>query len=216
MPLITDLSPIKLRSLEDSRWQQNCEDEFQFWPRTIWFDPGESTGVTIVWFDPTLLFRSDMPPIGRCVMSWWTYQLTGNRNHQIDIAAQIIRDVGGNTGLLIGVEDFILRTNNKSRNVLEPVKWIAALEFILWKGIKDFDGVKRRRCYVRQSAADAKSRFEDNRLKLDNFYTPGPDHVRDSTRHALLWLVRLRAEESKRKGFFQNTHGNETEWWENG
>lgn len=215
MPLmITDLSPIKLRSLEDTRWQQNCEDEFQFWPRTIWFDPGESTGATIAWFDPALLFRSDIPPIGRCVMAWWTYQLVGNRNKQIETAAQIIQNIGGDSGLSIGVEDFILRVSNKNRNVLEPVKWTAALEFLLWKGIIDFDGVKRKRWYARQSAADAKNRFEDSRLKLENFYTPGPDHIRDSTRHALLWLIRLRAEESRRKGFFQNMHGNESGWWE--
>lgn len=207
------MKTIKVRFPDETRWEPENEDEHTFWPRTLWFDPGLSTGVTILWLDPVLLFRSDSPPVPRCVMAWWSYQLSGGRNSQVFQACELVKAIGGRSGLLIGVEDFILRTSNQSRTALEPVRWTHSFEYALWRGLREYDGEVRRRSYVIQSPGDAKHRFTDDRLKMHELYTPGPDHIRDSTRHALLWLVRLRSEENKHPGFFQKMHGREEDWY---
>jgi len=204
---------IKVRFPDESRWEEANEDEFQFWPRTLWFDPGVSTGVTILWVDPAVLINPASPPIHRCVMAWWTHQLVGGRNSQVFQASELVKDIGGDVGLLIGIEDFILRTQVKDRHALEPVRWTHAFEFALWRGLKDYDGVKRRRGYVIQSPGDAKSRFTDPRLKQISMYTPGPDHIRDSTRHALLWLSRVRAENERNPGYFESIYGLDRDWF---
>ena len=39
----------------ESRWDSNNEDEFLWWPRVLWIDPGVTSGVAVVWFDPQAL-----------------------------------------------------------------------------------------------------------------------------------------------------------------
>ena len=198
---------------QESRWDPDCADEFQFWPRTLWIDPGESTGVTVVWFDPELLLRNDQPVL-RSIMAWWKIQLNGNENEQASRVAQIAARIGGPNGLAIGVESFSLRTNVTAQEVLAPVRVTSKIEYVLWRGIKDHDGVIRKRDQIaKQSPSDAKSSMDDERLKRAGMYTPGPDHIRDSTRHSILWLNRLRNEQQRRAGFFRRWYGDEEDWW---
>ncbi len=198
---------------EETRWDFDCEDEYQFWPRTMWIDPGQSTGVTVVWSDPELLLRRDSPAI-RSVMAWWTTQLNGSDNSQTYQISQLVSQLGGPSGLCIGIESFTLRTHVTSREVLAPVRLTSKIEFALWRGVQEHDKkVRRREQIAYQSPADAKSAFDDNRLKTVDMYTPGPDHIRDSTRHSLLWLARLRNEELRSPGFFRKWYGNEEDWW---
>lgn len=207
-----NMETIKVRFPDETRWEKN-EDELTFWPRAMWIDPGISTGLTILWFDPVILLQRPAAPTHRAVIAWWTDQLVGHRNAQVLRACNIVKLLGGEVGLLIGIEDFILRTSNQDRAALEPIRWTHSFEFALWRGLRDHDGVTRRRGYVVQSPADAKTRFGDDRLRPIGLYTPGPDHIRDSTRHALLWLTKLRVEETNHPGFFQQTHGLDEEWF---
>jgi hypothetical protein len=211
--MLPDLSmdTIRVRD-QESRWRDN-EDEFQFWPRSLWIDPGESTGLTVFWTDPAVLLDMQQPTL-RSVMAWWTCQLQGSENSQTHQISLLVRKLGGPTGLAVGIEDFILQTRNSDRAVLSPVRITAKLEFAMWRGLFDYDGkVRRREMLAKQSASDAKKSFTDDRLKRANLYTPGPDHIRDSTRHALLWQARCRVEEQNRPGFFRKWYRDEKEWW---
>src|SRR5690606_38343579 len=44
---------------QEDRWNHNMEDEYLYWPRVLWIDPGVVSGVAVVWFDPKALLIDD-------------------------------------------------------------------------------------------------------------------------------------------------------------
>jgi len=184
---------VKPHVRDPERWDSDCEDEAQFWPRALWIDPGGTTGVSLVWFDPARLLDKNVPLI-RSVIAWWGGYLHGSENMQTHEVTMLVKKYGGPAGLAIGIEDFILQSSIKDRHLLAPVRLTASIEYALWRGLKEHDGEVRKRTWAhKQSANDAKNVMTDERLKLWGMYTPGPDHIRDATRHSLLWLRRVRA-----------------------
>lgn len=169
---------------EDARWNDRNADEFLFWPRAMWIDPGGVTGLAVVWFDP--LAVSQGQPLRRCVLGWHERFVHGPEKGlqgQISQILKLRRLLSAEPGLLFGCEDFIPRQTNYSREFLAPVRIGRTID---WYGsVRDFE-------VHFQSASDAKSTFDDGRLKEYGMYTAGPDHVRDATRHALLSIRKMR------------------------
>lgn len=80
-------------------------------------------------------------------------------------------------------EDFILRTLNKSRDTLSPVRLGFAIDHLLWE---------RGRAVFTQQPSMAKGTATDDRLKAWGLYRPGMEHARDATRHAITFARRLK------------------------
>lgn len=84
-------------------------------------------------------------------------------------------------GCVVIAEDFILRQLNMGRDLLAPVRIMAALDYLLWK---------RGMVMYRQQPAEAKTAVTDARLKMWGFYNSAgaQRHSRDATRHAITFL----------------------------
>lgn len=170
----------------------DTEDEHQWWPRTLWIDPGGTSGVCVMWIHPGRFLDHKVPLI-RTVLAWETMFLHGSEDDQVSAVVDMIRELGGGSGLTIGSESFVVRTLNMDESFLSPVRITAALRHRMWNGIRDFDGEVRRRALFKQSPADAKTAVTDERLRVWDLWTPGPDHARDATRHAILHLRKVRS-----------------------
>lgn len=94
------------------------------------------------------------------------------------------------------IEDFILRTQNKSRDALSPVRLTAALDQLLWDS-----GIAKS---FKQQPSEAKTAVPDARLQLWNmFYGTRQDrHGVDATRHALLFIRKMKAKPSLMRAAF--------------
>ena len=184
-------------------WDSEGEDEAVWWPRTFWVDPGGISGWAVVWFDPVTLSGQSRLVRGakdereggsvRSVLAWQCGLVRGPENSQVDELLSIIEKYSGR-GLSLGVEEFVPRQLNQSREFLSPVRLRAALEWATHRGIRnlgDRSAKMWRRGWIPQSPADAKTVVTDARLRLWDMFTEGPDHARDATRHALLYLRRL-------------------------
>lgn len=79
-------------------------------------------------------------------------------------------------------EDFVLNRTPQSwdREGISPARVNALVMGML---------VKDPVVWVPQTASMAKQRWNDDRLKRANLWTPGLPHGRDATRHAALWIV---------------------------
>lgn len=186
------------------RWDSSSVDELQFWPRVMWMDPGVISGVAVVWFDPRALLieQKKMP---RCILAWWETYLGGPENRQIDEFLSLGRQLDdGKPGLALGVESWTMRKFDQSSDFLAPVRLRSKLEYAvpLWSP---------GRRIAAQSPSDALTTMTDERLKLLNMFTPGPDHIRDATRHCLLWIRKMRI-----AGWsgFRSWHGWDRAWAE--
>jgi hypothetical protein len=194
---------------EGTRWDTGCEDEITWWPRVMWVDPGVVSGVSIIWFHPAALYAGVSTT--KCILAWWESYLRGPEDDQTCQLTEIVKQIGGPSGLAIGVETWIMQQMNQSQDFLSPVRLRAKIEYALYKGLRENDGQIRRRTIQGQSASEAKNAINDQRLKLMGMYTPGPDHVRDSTRHCVLWIRKLR---NRGTVAFRAAHGWEKEWFE--
>lgn len=91
----------------------------------------------------------------------------------------------------IVIEDFILRINNRDREVLSPARLrlaIQAEEILHGAG----------RVAFLQQPAEAMRTATDDRIKRAGLYFPGMVHATDAARHAALFFRRCRASEELR------------------
>lgn len=157
-------------------------------------DPGGSTGICTVWYWPGGLGSAGVP-MQKCLLAWEAACLYGSENEQtLQVLKWIAERSQDADSADLVIEDFILRSAIKGRELLSPVRLTAALTYQLWRGIKIANGKKTSFEPWLQSSNDAKNVMTDNRLKLMAMYTPGPDHARDATRHALMWLRKHRVD----------------------
>ena len=188
----------------EERWSYKNEDEWLFWPRVLWIDPGGVSGVACIWFDP--LAVSQGQPLRRSILAWHERFLHGprtGRRGQISSFLRLQKLLAQEPGLAVGVEDFVVRQANMSREFLDPVR---INEPIIW-----YNSIKGRDTHV-QSPSDAKNTFDDGRLKEMGMYTPGPDHVRDATRHCLLHIRKMKDWTPKQIAEY---HGYDADWYQN-
>jgi hypothetical protein len=153
-------------------------------------DPGGVTGICTLWYWKEGLLSPSVP-VQRCMMAWEASCLYGEENEQTLAALRWISE-RTTAGMDTTIEDFILQSAIKGRELLSPVRIGHKLDYQFWRGIRVAAGDKRVFKPTWQSANDAKNVVNDNRLKQYAMYTPGPDHARDATRHAILWLRRQR------------------------
>lgn len=199
----------------DGRWDTKNEDEYLWWPRVHWIDPGTVSGVATIWFDPHALFIEGAKT-AKVVLAYAEEFLHGPENGrlgQVDRFLRMRELLDQETGLATGCESFVPRRLDQSEEFLSPVRIRAALDYQMSRirphGAELIgSGVP---LYV-QSPSDAMNAFTNARLKDLRMFRPGPDHVNDAKRHCLLWIRRLKQKERGIE-FFKATHGNEEGWW---
>ena len=199
----------------EGRWDAKNEDEYLWWPRIQYIDPGGVSGVAIVWFDPKALLL-DGKKTAKVVLAYSELFLHGPEygvNGQINQFLRLRSKLDEETGLATGCESFVPLKLNQDKDFLAPVRIRAGIDMELSKtrphgSDKIGNGVP---LFV-QSPSDAKAAFPNARLDALGMHTPGPDHVDDAKRHCLLHIRRLKA----RPGLdlFKSVHGYEEGWFE--
>lgn len=153
-------------------------------------DPGGTTGIATVWYWPEGLEDARVP-LQHCLMGWQADSIHGSENQQTLLIMQWIAQRSIEESDVV-IEDFILRSAIKGRELLSPVRIGHKVDYQLWRGFRDGTLDRRKIEPSWQSANDAKNVVTDPRLLAMTMYTPGPDHARDATRHAILWLRKKR------------------------
>lgn len=201
----------------EGRWDPSNEDEFLWWPRVLWIDPGVVSGVAVVWFDPKALLI-DGAKTPKVLLAYSEVHLHGPENGvggQINRYLRLRAKLDEEKGLATGCEGFVPLQLNQDKDFLSPVRIRAGLDYELSKtkpldADKIGDGVP---LYI-QMPVDAKAAFNNQRLQALRMYTEGPDHVNDAKRHCLLFIRRLKAEGNGSLDKFKSIFGYEEGWFE--
>lgn len=169
-------------------------ESLQFYPRVFAVDPGTHTGWACLWFDPDVLFDG-MAKSSKAAVAWQAGMVVGPEKTQVAALLKRLRGPGyGGEGLAIVVEKFTVRAIRMEETFLSPVRVGHMLDMALWLGGREVDGEYRRRdVSAWQQPADM-TIANDERLRLWQTYLPGADHPRDATRHAWIWMRRLKSE----------------------
>lgn len=201
---------------QDDRWNRKSEDEFLWWPRVLWIDPGVVSGVAVVWFDPVAVFHDEVP-LRRQILAYSELFLSGPENGpngQVNRYLRLRKTLSQELGLVAGIESFVPLKFNQTDDFYSPIRIRAGLEarmsMLEQHPAQMRDGEVGVPLY-HQSPSDAITSFSNDRLTKLGMYTPGPDHINDAKRHTLLYLRKLKA-----AGFaeFIKRHGNEAGWFE--
>lgn len=193
----------------EERWQ-DTEDEYLWWPRVQWIDPGVVSGVAIVWFDPNAVFEGKTT--AKTVLAYSEMFLSGPEdgpNGHVNRFLRLRRTLNQHTGLATGIESFVIRQFNQDEDFLAPVRIRAAIQnrmSMMQEGPESAAPALHA-----QTPSDAMNAFTNDRLKALRMYTPGPDHINDAKRHCLLWIRKLR---NQGEEFFKAAHGDEPGWWQ--
>ena len=209
MPKITVLD-------QDGRWNHTAEDEFQWWPRVLWIDPGGVSGVAVVWFDPKALLI-DEKPTAKVVLAYSELYLRGPENVQAMQFLRLQDKLDEEVGLATGCESFVPRQLNQDKDFLSPVRLRSKIDYELWRkrnlsASVGRDGGEGVTLHV-QAPVDAMNAFTNERLKALRMYTEGPDHINDAKRHCLLHIRRLKGHGSDSLNMFKLIHGYEEGWF---
>lgn len=185
----------------EARWDSSYEDEYLYWPRVAWLDPGVVSGLAVVWFDAAALFAGET--LRTCLLAMSGEYLRGPEREQVGRYATAVRSLargaeGDAPGLAVGVESFVPRMISYDRDFLAPVRIRAMAEYAL-----------PEYAFAVQSPADALGSWGNDRLKALGMYQAGPDHINDARRHALLWIQRLRHAGVEH---FYGAHGRDVRW----
>lgn len=153
----------------------------------VCFDPGGTTGWAVfgVWW---AALKSDRFKLMDNIDFWSAGQFTGTEREQAD---QMLALVGAWPEAHLLVEDFILRTANPRREVLSPVRLTSRLE----QGLAERKDPREGKLIL-QMPSLAMTSMPDQRLQAlkPEFITrtAGQPHARDTVRHALTWLRRVK------------------------
>lgn len=210
MPKITVLD-------QEGRWNRSNEDEYLWWPRVLWIDPGVVSGVAVVWFDPKALLVDDLKTV-KVVLAYSEMFLYGEeygRTGQVGTYLKLREKLDEEVGLATGCESFRVLRLDSSEEFVAPIRIRSAIQQQMsilrplgWQKGDPF-GVP----LFAQSPSDAINAFTNDRLKALRMYTPGPDHVNDAKRHTLLWIRRLKANRDPMAAF-RAAHGYEEGWFD--
>lgn len=208
---------------QDERWEGKPNEEL-FWPRVMWADCGTTTGVAVMWFDPIALMDPRKPTV-RSLLAWYVTHVTGPENRQAYEMSRLVRGLGGgqwetldgveragekSMGLAVGAEKFAVRTVNGTEDFLSSPRIASKLEYQLWCGTVDHDGVTRKRPLLWQMPSEIdKSEKGDTRLKNMGLWVPGADHRRDALKHTLVHLGKIR---TAGLGAFEQIYGWDEDW----
>lgn len=166
------------------------------WAVTLAYDPGGTTGWSVMCVDPVALLgkrldhaahRAALKPIPQSLKHFAAGEITGPRPEQCDQLAEVI-DMWADCAV-VG-ERWTTRKFNQSEEFLEPERINACMEWHLYGS---------GRPLFKQTPEQAKSKWNDDRLKRakslgQSWWVVGKDHARDGVRHAGLFLDRARAQ----------------------
>lgn len=155
-------------------------------------DPGTTTGVLIGAIDPRIR-GTDALQIGMESGFVETFEVRTARWWEPDLADAVqsrlmelcsmnpeVRSAGWKRCPIV-FEDFILRTADKRRTTLDPIRVTSATIAVLrergWQGKP-----------IYQQPSQAKSVATNKRLKEWNLWVVGSEHERDAMRHAVVYL----------------------------
>jgi len=176
----------------------------------IALDPGGTTGWCVVGVYEVAMYSPDYRILEN-IARWSVGQFAGSIGRQID---QLIELVDAWPDAEVVCEDFILRTSNPGREVLDPVRITEPLKWWMERGgARAWDAEEEGDWHPRelqlQQPALAMTTVTDERLKAMGLYslTAGLPHGRDAVRHALTF-ARRRKMELERIG---RGHGSEQE-----
>lgn len=158
----------------------------------IALDPGGTSGWCQLSIHEIAMY-SDEYKILENIVRWSAGEITGTVGHQID---QLVDLCEAWEGAEIVSEDFIVRTANSSREVLDPVRIMEPLKWWIERGGQRAwdtheDDWQPRMLHLQQPSL-AMSTVTDDRLKAYGMYslTAGKPHARDALRHALTFARR--------------------------
>jgi len=157
-------------------------------------DPGGTTGWCRLAIPRDCLFGNKASVWGKApsaILEWEYGEISGPDEDQALEIARIVFSTQGmdyKVGPAVIVEDFTVQINNPTtdRELLSPVR-IGSMLCMIRRLRKMGDAH-----VVFQDRGIAKSTATDDRLKEWGYYVPGPDHIRDATRHAIVALRRAR------------------------
>ncbi len=210
MPKITVLD-------QEGRWQRQNEDEYLYWPRVLWIDPGVVSGVAVVWFDPKALLVDNLKT-AKVVLAYSEMFLHGEEygpTGQVGTYIKLREKLDEEVGLATGCESFRVLRLDSSEEFVAPIRIRSAIQQQM-SMLRPLGWQKGDRLGIplfTQSPSDAINAFTNDRLKALRMYTPGPDHVNDAKRHTLLWIRRLKAHKDPMAAF-RAAHGHEESWFE--
>lgn len=172
------------------------EDVHSGWANIVAFDPGGTTGWSVMTVHPEALSAADVKVLEN-IEHWAHGQFTGDEDK---IAQQMLETIECWPDCVVVVEDYILRHQRKDKDSLSPIRITAKLEFGLkfWPGL---GGQRNATKVFKQQPALAKTTCTDARLKEWGMYQRegGEEHARDADRHALTFLRRAKDSERLRK-----------------
>jgi hypothetical protein len=152
--------------------------------RVVGVDPGKITGLSVFWF-----WRKS----GK-VAAWAETLITHDEHQQKRDVIALVQLLAGNGMVDVVIEDFIVHSVKKEKSFLSPVRIGRAVEFALLEKVRGAELFFPVHVYM--VPPSEMSSMDDQRLKVLGYFTPGPDHRRDATRHTLIHLRRIRSDSS--------------------
>lgn len=142
------------------------------------FDPGGTTGWSIIAVHPEAVGGDPDVKILDNVEFWTCGELIGSEFDQVDEMVELVERW---PAARLVIEDFVLRVKSPDKGILSPVRITFGVELGC-----------RPRYFVKQAPALAMSTITDDRQKEMGFWVPGKPHARDATKHSLTFLKRMR------------------------
>lgn len=148
-------------------------------------DPGGTTGGAVIGVPERSIYR-DQP--GR-ISYFETWSFTGSYSAQ---ALELMRIASGFFPLAIALESFDPRKPIRSEEYISPILVGARIQFCI-----DTHYIIAPLFY--QTPEQAMTTATDYRLKAWSLYKPGPDHIKDATRHAITFIRRAKSDRKLRE-----------------
>jgi hypothetical protein len=154
------------------------------WASVVAYDPGGATGWTVMAVNPKDMLVNTRE-LHKVVRHFAHGEIGGGEMERTDQLTELCDS--WEDAAVVG-ESFTLAKFSQDDELFSPMRINARVEWFL-------HGYGRN--LFTQTAAMAKSRWTDERLKMCKslgkpWYIPGPDHQRDAVRHAALFLGRCR------------------------
>jgi hypothetical protein len=152
---------------------------------TMGIDPGGTSGWAVIGVHERTVYM-DNP--GRILVHEYG-EVTGDETAQVITLMGIASQYHP---LIIVCESFTPKKPITSSEYLSPVRIAARIQFC-----KDTSYTLAKLTY--QTPSMAMKTATDERLKLGGLYVPGPDHIKDATRHAITFIRRAKQDKALRE-----------------
>ena len=167
------------------------EDGDGMW-NCVAIDPGGTSGWCALSVHELAMYDPEYAILDN-INIWSCGEFIGELGEQVDRIIELC-DAWPNAEYVF--EDFVLRTQVMSREVLDPVRVAEPVKWWLERGYKLLgDDELGPRSIALQLSSLAMTTVTDSRLKAIGMYLPtvGKPHARDALRHALTWARRRKA-----------------------